>query len=132
MKLIGTAIGALVLAVGVGVYLHESASAPEAPAAASSSPSADDARVAQLTEQVAALQQSLSVMESKLASQQRAGTSERAVPAAASPMTEQDVQAQRASEAERRREYMAGVAASFNNERVDSAWATRVASRIGH
>jgi hypothetical protein len=129
MKLVATAIG-LVIAAAVVVRLHEARTAPPAQSTTQSAPATGDARVAQLTQQVEALQRSLSAVQSQLASQPRANTAEAARPAKDSPSPELDVEAQRALDAERRREYMAGVAANFNNERVDPAWATRVASQV--
>jgi hypothetical protein len=129
MKLVATAIG-LAIAAAVVVRLHEAGTAPAPQSTTQSAPSADDVRVAQLTQQVEALQRSLSAVQSQLASQPRANTAAGARPASDSQSSELDVEAQRALDAERRRQYMAGVAANFNNERVDPAWAMRVASQV--
>ena len=130
MKIPGVALGALVVAAGVSLYFHESESTPTAPTIMQSASPAGDARVAQLTRQVEALQRSLSAVQSQLASQKQTSAPDRAAAAKDSPPPELDVAAQRAQELERRRLYMAGVAAGFNNEKIDPAWATRVASRV--
>jgi hypothetical protein len=59
-----------------------------------------------------------------------AGDSQPAPAASPASKVESDVRAQRAQDAERRRQYMAGIASSFVNEKVDFDWSTRVAARI--
>src|SRR5690242_7647747 len=121
MKLVAAAVG-LAIAVGVVLYLYETTSAPVPSSAVQVAPAADEARVAQLTQQVQALQRSLTAMQSQLASQQHAGSPERAKGTSEATSPALDVEAQRAMEAERRRQYMTGIAAGFNNERVDPVW----------
>jgi hypothetical protein len=128
MKIPGVAL-AVVVAAGVGLYFHASGSTPTAPTIVQSASPASDARVAQLTTQVEALQRSLSALQSQLARKQ-ASAPDRAVAAKDSQPPELDVAAQRDQELERRRLYMAGVAAGFNDEKIDPAWAARVASRV--
>jgi hypothetical protein len=130
MKILGVALGALILAAGVGLYFHASGSTPTAPTIMHSASPAGDAPVAQLATQVEALQRSLSAVQSQLASQKQASAPDHAVAAKDSQPPELDVAAQRDQELERRRVYMAGVAAGFNNEKIDPAWAARVASRV--
>jgi len=133
MKILGVAVGALAIAAGVSLYFNasgRSGSTPTAPTIMQSASPAGDARVTQLTQQVEALQRSLSALQSQLASRKQASVADRAAAGKDSQPPELDVAAQRAQELERRRLYMAGVAASFNNEKIDPAWATRVASRV--
>jgi len=103
MKIPGVALGALVVAAGVSLYFHESGSTPTAPTIMQSASPAGDARVAQLTRQVEALQRSLSAVQSQLASQKQTSAPDRAAAAKDSPPPELDVAAQRAQELERRR-----------------------------
>jgi hypothetical protein len=103
--------------------------APALPAAAAR----DCPECRRLAEQIDALRGGLTEVQAQLASQ--SGQSAPRPPGAAapeskSPIDEQDVQAVRAADAERRREYMTGIEEGFAGERVDGKWAGPASVRI--
>jgi hypothetical protein len=130
MRSAGAVIAVLVLIAAGFAYLHAPAASSRRASDSTGSSAGNDPRVAQLSRQVEELQRSLGAMQAQLAAQKNTPAAQPAKPTENSPATELDVEAQRAQEAEQRRQYMAEVAAAFNNEKVDAPWAGRVSSRI--
>src|SRR5262245_51906461 len=85
----------------------------------------DGTRLTRLSAEVEALQRQLDALESRLAArpQVAAAGPGNADTAPSAPST--DVEQQRAEEAEKHHEFMAGVAQTFAAERIDPAWASR-------
>jgi len=131
MKRVAVAVGlAGLLLAAVSFYLNVQ-SAAVAPNVASMS-DADRARLEHLSAQVDDLQSRLREMQAGSVAQ--ASSARHAAPgdtqAPESASANADVAAIRAADAERHHAYMADVAQAFRNEAVDTAWATRAASRV--
>jgi hypothetical protein len=132
MKLVAAAVVGAVFAGAVLFVVHSNQpSVVASPVAKKGGTDADHAQLAQLTAQLHELQLSLTAVRSQLAARQDespAGRSAAAEPA--QPAQSRDVEAERAAEAEKHREYMATVAQAFASEKSDPAWANRASSRV--
>lgn len=94
--------------------------------------STDSESMARMAEQVRQMEQSLKAMKLQLAAQQAAGAKGAGAAGRAAEEPEQplDPEAQRVADADRHHEYMASVAQSFNNEKVNPGWATQASTRV--
>src|SRR5262245_26794572 len=129
-KVVLAVVGFLGLAIVVFVYLamyypgrREAAQRVEAVVSR-----ARDGQAAQLAAQVEELQRSLNALKSQMPRHEEGAA--HAVPTSDTKPAELSVEEQRAQDRERLRTYMAGVAQSFANERVDAAWANSASSRV--
>jgi hypothetical protein len=135
MRYVLIAIPLTAIAAGVCVFpgmRHPSAEPLQSQARSTSSQACPQCQ--RLSEQIDSLQRNLVAVELKLASlqselkaqsMQATGSAEKPDSAAL-----EDMRAVQAADDERNRTYMAAVAQSFNNEKVNVTWATQVASRV--
>ena len=142
MKGVGAALALVGLTSAFFLYYHaqqdyhaqQAVAAPPLPT--SQSPLARDClQCAALGAQISDLQRNLTDIKAQLASQrgQLATEHDRLGEPAKQLQPDSrvdDVEAGRAVEAERRKEYLAGIAEGFGKERVDDIWAGRASSRI--
>src|SRR5690349_8444047 len=131
---VGVSVALALFAIALAIFSYttpqQTASAtPTAPV--ERAPSSDDQN-AKLAARVDELQQSLAALKAQLVAQQNSRLAQRAVVGGDAKAPEiESVEAQRAADAERLKEYMDGVHHSFANEKVDAAWSSRVTSRVG-
>ena len=125
---------ALLVSIVVNLSSHRFPATPaSSPAAGRELADASAAHLAHATEQIEQLQRSLLALKSQLAAQQSASkeiASGQQQPSVKESSSRENVEARRAADAELYREYMAGAAQSFNNEKVDPSWATQTSSRV--
>ena len=90
----------------------------------------DGVQLTRLSAQVEALQRHLDSVESRLAARPPSAAAGPGVADGAPSEQSTDVDQQRAQEAEKHHEFMAGVAQMFAAERIDPAWANRASARV--
>lgn len=136
VKLAGVTVALALLSAAAMTWLSSrgQATTSESPPAVQASTARDCPECRQLATQIGVVEQSLALMRSQLAAlrgQPSAHTASDANPAnTPTPTTPEDVAEMRAAEAEHHRDFMAGVAQRFAEEKIDGAWANRAASRI--
>jgi hypothetical protein len=133
MKTLGMA--AIAIALAIAVYASVAALGRTSPADSTGpivAPRANDGQSAQLVARLDELQRNVAALKAQLASQQTARSAPQPLPASgdASSPEPQSVEAQRAADAERLRDYMVGVAQSFANEKIDPVWASHASARV--
>jgi hypothetical protein len=138
MKRVGAAIAFAVLAAAALVYFnvhHSAAVSASLPLAVHSSADRDCPQCARLSEQLDDLRRRQIAIKSRLLSRQSQSGARQGVPGdplkpLGSHSDLEDVEGERAAEAERYHAYMAGIAQAFSSERVDSVWAGHASSRV--
>jgi hypothetical protein len=134
MYRVGVSVALALFAIALAIFSYntpkkEASTAPTVPPTIARD---SDDQSARLAARVDELQQSLTALKAQLVAQQNSHPVQRAAAAAgdAKPPDIPNVEAQRAADAERLREYMTGVHQAFANEKVDPAWSSRVSSRV--
>jgi hypothetical protein len=128
-------VAVLAVVIAAGLYFHAQRSAGVSPSpvpALQAAPADTSAQAARLAQEIDGLQRRLMALKAEMNAQQRNLSAQKPMPVSdGNPLNAETVQAQRAADAERHREYMAGVAQAFSNERVDPMFAARVSPRVG-
>jgi hypothetical protein len=134
MKTVGIAVIAIAVAIAVYASTAADRASPVAAAAPAIAPRAAGDKNADLAARVDQLQQSVAALAAQLAAQQKGRPPTPVTSASGEAKTPEpeSVEAQRAADAQRLREYMVGVEQAFANEKVDPAWASRASARVGH
>jgi hypothetical protein len=134
MKPISACITLAMLAVAASVYFRSAPSAQPPTAVTLATSSSDDARI--LAAKLVQLQRDLDALRAREGAPPDAPAVNKVqlpVEAPAASIVEtpaEAVQAGRAADLERHREYMSDVAEMFANERIDNAWALQTSARI--
>src|SRR5215471_11689997 len=114
MKWVISAVIATALA-GIAFFLLRS---PSPSPDTRSGENADGVQLTRLSAQIEALQRQLDAVESKLAARPQVTATSQGVVEAPLPVQSTDAEQQRAEEAEKHHEFMAGVAQTFAAERI--------------
>ena len=127
MKLTSAAIALIAIASAIFWYFNSQTG----PAASQGAAHAACPQCDQLSEQINSLQRNLQALKSQLQAKQGEPAAAAKVPPPGTPGADPAaVEAVRAADDARNREYMVGVAQSFANERVDANWAGRASQQV--
>lgn len=134
MRGLAVTLGLFAVAIAIFSYIAPGRTSPGAPATQVGAAHGRDAQTALLSAQVEELQRTVGALKAHLATQQgvHAPPQRAATSGDAKAPEIESVEAQRAADAERLHQYMQGVEQAFANEKLDPAWASRAASRVGN